>query len=106
MIQTIFDYTRKMAVDEPILAYQFDEDLRHLLAPIIQFEEDDSNFSPGPSIRCRLRNDNGFEFLLIFLQYCGKLHVYAEANVDRSASTTQFMMEFPELEFHHLNTWR
>ena len=105
MIRTVFDYSRKIDTNEPILEYKFDEDLRRILASKIQFEEEESHFAPGPSVACRLRNDEGYEFLLIYLEYCDGLVIYPEEGADRAASIFQFMKELPELELHHLHTW-
>lgn len=80
------------------MEYHFDDNLKRLLSDRVVFEEEESHFAPEPSVACRIRNDKGFEFTLIYLHRSKVLMVLGEAGVDRAMSARVFVSEFPELE--------
>ncbi len=83
--------------EDTIVEYEFDAAMVVRFADRIQFEEEDSNFAPGPSVACRLQTDDGLEFALIHLQYCDKLLVYGQSDASSDLLRYVFTSEFPEL---------
>jgi hypothetical protein len=88
--------------DDTILEYRFDESIKASIQQKAQFESEESNFAPEPSVACRVRAENGCEFALIYLQGTQKLLVFGECGVDRENAIATFLNELPEMSKHLL----
>jgi hypothetical protein len=102
MISTTTDYRRPVDAEQAIFEYRFDETLKKSLSDRVVFELEESNFAPEPGVCCRLRNDKGYEFTLIYLKISQKLMVFGEKGVDRALTADQFLSELPELQAHRI----
>lgn len=105
MIFTTTEYHRPVDAEQA-LEYRFNDKLKQSLSDRIVFENEESNFAPEPSVACRIRNEKGSEFTLIFLQKSSVLMVFGEAGVDRMQVANEFMKELPELQAYIIYRWR
>lgn len=97
-MRTIADYSREFDVEAPpILRFEFDEDIRSLISDFIEFDPEESNIAPGPSIGCRIRSNSDIDVVALYLQYVPELVIFVEIGKDRELARTDFLKEVPEL---------
>jgi len=104
-MRTTTDYSRHFDIeDAPILKFEFDEEIRSLISGWCEFDPEESNMAPGPSLACVLRSDTDIDFLALYLQYVPELVISVESAKDREVAKRDFLAEAPEL-LPYLKPW-
>lgn len=81
----------------PILRFEFDEEIRMLISDRVEFDPEESNLAPGPSIACVLQSDLGLGYAALYLQYIPELVIFAEMSTNVETAQNEFLREVPEL---------
>jgi hypothetical protein len=81
----------------PILRFEFNEEIRMLISDRIQFDPEESNLAPGPSIACILESEMGLGYIALYLQYVPELDISAEKSLEVELAISEFLREIPEM---------
>ena len=97
-MRTVTDYSREFDIEaSPVLVFDFNEDIRALISDRFEFDPEESNIAPGPSIACLVRSDSDIDYAAVYLQYVPELVIFAERAKDPAQARQDFLKEVPEL---------
>lgn len=96
-MQSIPKWVRLIDPYNQIIEYQLDADSEKQVFDLFEFETEDSEAAPEPSVACRVRAKNGLEYCLLFVQRPKTLLVFSEFDVNRKICLEVFLKECPQL---------